>query len=156
MTADNLPPLPELDAIATALRARIGLEGISERKAAKLIGIGASTLGRLLNGSANQHCPDTASIAKAAEWSRALDGLTMCVTCGQPVADALAARAQPDELARDAERYRKWRDEYTNHDPADPDAFIELLLRLADAWEPADVDTILDAAIAASKEKPSC
>ena len=72
------------------------------------------------------------------------------------IADALgvAGSRGPDaeELIRaakvagkDAERYRRWRADYTDH--ANP-LFSEMLLALADAWTADDVDAAIDAALA--------
>ena len=49
-------------------------------------------------------------------------------------------------LREDAERYRLWRAEYTKHTAGPESEWSELMLALADAWEPADVDAAIDAA----------
>jgi hypothetical protein len=58
------------------------------------------------------------------------------------------AQAELDALRKDAERYRKWRADYTaavaNH--GDGSCVTEMLLALADAWTPEDVDASIDAA----------
>jgi transcriptional regulator with XRE-family HTH domain len=58
----------DLDRLAVHLRSKIESEGLSIRTAAKLIGFGASTLSRLLQGNSNANVPDLASINKAAAW----------------------------------------------------------------------------------------
>ena len=55
-------------------------------------------------------------------------------------AEALNARCIAD--TPDAERYRKWRADYTNNESTD------MLIELADAWNPAQVDAAIDAALA--------
>lgn len=60
------------------------------------------------------------------------------------VSKSLLVRAA-DELAalrKDAERYRKWKSDYTGEGASD------MLLELADAWESAQVDAAIDAALA--------
>lgn len=52
---------------------------------------------------------------------------------------------QIEALRADAERYRKWRDDYSRMEPT------EMLIRLADALEPDEVDAAIDAAIKAGK-----
>lgn len=46
-------------------------------------------------------------------------------------------------LRKDAERYRKWRADYTNHANT---PVSEMLLALADAWTADEVDAAIDAA----------
>jgi ABC-type phosphate transport system auxiliary subunit len=46
-----------------------------------------------------------------------------------------------EKLREDAARYRKWRADYTGEGP------YTLLSALADAWEPAQVDAAIDAAL---------
>ena len=58
----------DLDRLATYLANKIESDGLSIRSAAKAIGIGASTLTRLLQGNSNENFPDLAVIAKTAEW----------------------------------------------------------------------------------------
>lgn len=58
----------DLDRLATYLTNKIESEGLSIRAAAKEMGLGASTLTRLLQGSANENLPDLAVINKAAQW----------------------------------------------------------------------------------------
>ena len=58
----------DLDRIATYLKNKIESEGLSVRSAAKSIGIGASTLARLLQGSSNENVPDLAVMVSAADW----------------------------------------------------------------------------------------
>jgi hypothetical protein len=56
-----------------------------------------------------------------------------------------ALRVALDQAQKDAERYRKWRADYTGGRTTD------MLLEIADAWEPADLDAVIDAAM---KEAP--
>ena len=63
-----------------------------------------------------------------------------CVIQLHDYADALNARCVAD--TPDAERYRKWRADYTNNESTD------MLIELADAWNPAQVDAAIDAALA--------
>lgn len=58
----------DLDRLATFLKSKIEATDLSVRAAAKEIGIGASTLGRLLQGETNENVPDLAILTKAAEW----------------------------------------------------------------------------------------
>lgn len=58
----------DLDRLATYLRNKIESERLSVRAAAKAIGIGGSTLTRLLQGNSNENVPDLAVISKAAKW----------------------------------------------------------------------------------------
>jgi transcriptional regulator with XRE-family HTH domain len=58
----------DLDRLATYLTNKMESLGLSVRAAAKEIGVGASTLGRLLQGNANENVPDLAVITKAAIW----------------------------------------------------------------------------------------
>jgi transcriptional regulator with XRE-family HTH domain len=61
-------PTVDLDRLATYLANKIQAEGLSGRAAAKKIGIGASTLARLLQGNSNENIPDLAIVATAAQW----------------------------------------------------------------------------------------
>ena len=69
-------------------------------------------------------------------------GMWSCVDCGHK----FVPLDLPQE--KDAERYRKWRTDYTaavaNH--GDGSCVTEMLLALADAWTPEDVDAAIDAA----------
>ena len=56
--------------------------------------------------------------------------------------DLAAARAKVEALREDAERYRKWRADYTDR----TDEVSDLLIALADAWEPEQVDAAIDSA----------
>ena len=58
-------------------------------------------------------------------------------TCWQLIEQAQAEIAA---LRKDAERYRKWRADYTG------DGITDMLIDLADASEPAEVDAAIDAA----------
>ena len=60
-----------------------------------------------------------------------------------------AAQAEVQALKADARRYRLWRAEYTR----DSSATEPLLVALSDAWTPAAVDAVLDAAMQAAKER---
>ena len=46
-----------------------------------------------------------------------------------------------ERLRADAARYRKWRADYTS------DGATDMLIALADAWEPDQVDSAIDAAM---------
>ena len=48
--------------------------------------------------------------------------------------------AHAAKMHKDAERYRKWRAHYTGGEAT------EMLIAIADAWEPAQVDAAIDAA----------
>lgn len=58
----------DLDKLATHLRSKMKMEGLSVRAAATEIGFGASTLTRLLQGNSNENVPDLTNISKAATW----------------------------------------------------------------------------------------
>jgi transcriptional regulator with XRE-family HTH domain len=58
----------DLDRLATYLKNKMESEKLSTRAAAKVIGVGASTLTRLLQGNSNENFPDLAVITKAAQW----------------------------------------------------------------------------------------
>jgi hypothetical protein len=60
----------------------------------------------------------------------------------------LADEASSSAVREDAARYRLWRTLYTSHD-ADT-KMPDMLVALADAWTPADVDAAIDAARAAA------
>lgn len=55
-------------------------------------------------------------------------------------ADMAGLRMEFLELLLDAERYRKWRADYTGEGGTD------MLIALADAWAPEQVDAAIDAA----------
>lgn len=56
--------------------------------------------------------------------------------------------AENETLRKDAERYRKWKAEYTDIDASKPSAMLEAL---ADCWTPDEVDTAIDAAMGSQK-----
>ena len=58
----------DLDKLAMYLRSKMEEEDLSVRAAAEVIGFGASTLGRLLQGHSNENVPDLANINRAAMW----------------------------------------------------------------------------------------
>jgi hypothetical protein len=66
-----------------------------------------------------------------------------------------AAIAELEALRKDAERYRIWRSAYTNTDRT-PHAINPMLVAIADAWTPEELDAAIDAAIddAMTKETP--
>ena len=76
--------------------------------------------------------------------------MRVCPIC-ELQAEVEELRAEVEALREDAERYRKWRSEYTNHDSAtaNPDYFNPMLVALADAWTPDEVDAAIDEALAA-------
>lgn len=59
-----------------------------------------------------------------------------------------ALRIELEAQRKDAERYRKWRADYTAAvaSRGDGSCVTEMLLALADAWTPEDVDAAIDAA----------
>ena len=71
-------------------------------------------------------------------------GLWACADCGH--------KFVPLDIAveKDAERYRKWRADYTAaaSEPRLEKCLTEMLLALADAWTPDEVDAAIDAALA--------
>lgn len=68
--------------------------------------------------------------------------------CQQTQAAHVVLLAEVEALRKDAERYRKWRADYTANASThgDDSCLTEMLLALADAWTPADVDAAIDAA----------
>ena len=85
----------------------------------------------------------------------ASDGDRMAL-CNSPDEAAYIAACSPDRIARlldrleaaerDAARYRKWRSDYTGGQATD------MLIELADAWEPAQVDAAIDAPMQSEKQ----
>ena len=58
----------DLGRLAAYLKNKMESEDLSARAAAKAIGVGATTLSRLLQGDSNENVPDLAVINKAAQW----------------------------------------------------------------------------------------
>ena len=58
----------DLDMLAMHLKSKMKEEKLSVRAAAKSIGLGASTLSRLLQGNSNENVPDLDSINRAVKW----------------------------------------------------------------------------------------
>ena len=58
----------DLDQLAIRIKAKLSAKGLSVRAAAGEIGMGAATLGRLLQGSDNANTPDLTNVSKAADW----------------------------------------------------------------------------------------
>ncbi len=64
-----------------------------------------------------------------------------CNAAPSLLAELDALKAERGALRADAERYRKWRAAFTSeHDEP-------LMLKLANAWDPEDVDAAIDAAL---------
>lgn len=79
---------------------------------------------------------------------RLADRLESDLIRSQTMLDAAAElrrlHAENETLRTDAERYRKWRAEYTDIDASKPSALLEAL---ADCWTPDEVDAAIDAAM---------
>jgi transcriptional regulator with XRE-family HTH domain len=96
----------DLDELSTRLRSKMQEQQLSIRAAAKEIGIGAATLGRLLQGSDSKNVPDLSNLDKAAVWiGRSLSQLASSDQSPQStIADVeVHLRALPDLDPRDVD-----------------------------------------------------